>query len=84
MSRKETASKSTGSVNELELVRKDKKTGDFLVKHRQTGNICAIVDTFAEMFPTLEISPANSPFFYFCKVPKRILAHVKLCVECFF
>ncbi len=51
MSRSGTESKSTESVNELELVGKDKETGDFLVKHRQTGNICAVVDTFAEMFP---------------------------------
>jgi formylmethanofuran--tetrahydromethanopterin N-formyltransferase len=51
MSLKETGSKSIESENELELVRKDKKTGDLIVKHRQNGNICAIVDTFAEMFP---------------------------------
>jgi formylmethanofuran--tetrahydromethanopterin N-formyltransferase len=44
-------SKSTGNASELELVRKDKETGDYIVKHRQSGNICAIVDTFAEMFP---------------------------------
>jgi formylmethanofuran--tetrahydromethanopterin N-formyltransferase len=25
--------------------------GSLLVKHRQTGNVCAIADTFAEMFP---------------------------------
>jgi len=51
MSPSKTKSKSSESGNELELVKKDKETGDFLVKHRQTGNICAIEDTFAEMFP---------------------------------
>jgi len=44
-------SRSTENVNELEVVGKDEKTGDIMVKHRQTGNICAIEDTFAEMFP---------------------------------
>jgi hypothetical protein len=33
----------------------------------ENGNVCEIVDTFAEMFARLEISPANSPFFW-CKI----------------
>lgn len=66
MSPSEMESKSTESVNELELVGRDKETGDFLVKHRQTGNICAIVDTFAEMLPRMEISPAKPPFLSAC------------------
>jgi len=49
MSQTGTKSKSTGNVNDLEVTGKDKK-GNFLVKHRQSGNICTIVDTFAEMF----------------------------------
>ena len=28
----------------------------------ENGNVCKIVDTFAEMFTRLEISPANSLF----------------------
>jgi len=35
----------------LELIGRDEATGDFIVKHRQTGNISRIMDTFAEMFP---------------------------------
>ena len=34
----------------LELIGRDEATGDFIVKHRQTGNISRIMDTFAEMF----------------------------------
>jgi len=59
MSPNKTKSKSSESENELELVKKDKETGDLVVKHRQRGNICAIEDTFAEMFPMLETSPDN-------------------------
>jgi len=51
MSRKEKTSKSSESANELKVVRHDKKAGEFVVKHRQTGNISRVVDTFAEMFP---------------------------------
>ncbi|MDI6691257.1 MAG: hypothetical protein QME50_05245 [Candidatus Bathyarchaeota archaeon] len=29
----------------------------------ENGNTCEIVDTFAEMFPMLVISPAKFPFF---------------------
>ncbi len=50
MSSSETESKSIENANELELIGKDKE-GNFLVKHRQTRNICTIMDTFAEMFP---------------------------------
>jgi len=50
MSLSEKESKSTANENELELVRKDKE-GNLIVKDRQTGNISAIVDTYAEMFP---------------------------------
>ena len=67
MSRKETASKSTASENErLEVVKKD-KAGDFVVKHHPTGNILTIVDTFAEMFPTLVTSPTVQPSFLLAK-----------------
>ncbi len=51
MSPSKTESKSIESKNELEVIRITKKTGDIMVKHHQSGNICAIVDTFAEMFP---------------------------------
>ncbi|MEA2090075.1 MAG: formylmethanofuran--tetrahydromethanopterin N-formyltransferase [Thermoproteota archaeon] len=51
MSQSEMESRSTGSESELEVLRQDKQTGDFIVKHRQSGNISRIVDTFAEMFP---------------------------------
>jgi formylmethanofuran--tetrahydromethanopterin N-formyltransferase len=49
MSQGETESKSTASENELEIV--ERGEGWFKVQHRQTGNICTIMDTFAEMFP---------------------------------
>jgi formylmethanofuran--tetrahydromethanopterin N-formyltransferase len=51
MSRKEKTSKSSESANELEVIKYDKKAEEFVVKHRQTGNISRVVDTFAEMFP---------------------------------
>jgi formylmethanofuran--tetrahydromethanopterin N-formyltransferase len=44
-----TESRSTASENELEVVERGKDW--FKVKHRHTGNICTIMDTFAEMFP---------------------------------
>lgn len=56
MSQKEMESKSTGSESELEVV--ECGEGWFKFQHRQTGNICTIMDTFAETSPTLEISPA--------------------------
>jgi len=49
MSRSAMESKSTGSESELEVV--ERGEGWFKVKHRQGGNICTIMDTFAEMFP---------------------------------
>jgi formylmethanofuran--tetrahydromethanopterin N-formyltransferase len=50
MSTVTTESRSAEDLNRIELVGKDKE-GSFLVKHRKTGNTCAIADTFAEMFP---------------------------------
>lgn len=51
MSQSEMGSRSTERENEwLEIIEKDKETGDFIVKHHPTGNICSIVNTFAEMF----------------------------------
>ena len=49
MSRNERESGSTGSANELNVV--ERGDGWFKVQNRQTGNICTIMDTFAEMFP---------------------------------
>ena len=49
MLKKETGSRSAGGATEQEVV--DHGEGWFKVQHRQTGNICAIMDTFAEMFP---------------------------------
>jgi formylmethanofuran--tetrahydromethanopterin N-formyltransferase len=51
MSQSETKSKSTERENELEVIKYDKKTEEFVVKHHPTGNILTIVNTFAEMFP---------------------------------
>ncbi len=51
MSQSETESRSTERENErLEIIKEDKDTGDFIVKHHPTGNICSVVNTFAEMF----------------------------------
>jgi len=50
MSLKETALKSTGSGNNIEVLGYDEKEKLFKVRDRETGNICAIVDTYAEMF----------------------------------
>lgn len=44
-----TESRSTGSETGLQVT--EQAEGWFKVQHRQTGNICTIVDTFAEMFP---------------------------------
>jgi hypothetical protein len=49
MPRNEIESKSTASENELKIIGKDEKTGDVMVKHCQTGNICAIRDAFADI-----------------------------------
>jgi len=62
MSQSEMESKSTGSESELEVV--ERGEGWFKVQHRQGGNICTIMDTFAEMFSRMEISPANPLFFH--------------------
>jgi hypothetical protein len=49
-------SRSAENLNQIELMGKDKE-GSFLVKHRQTGNTCAIADTFAEMSALMAMSP---------------------------
>jgi formylmethanofuran--tetrahydromethanopterin N-formyltransferase len=41
--------KSTGSESEFQVVERGEEW--FKVQHRQTGKICIITDTFAEMFP---------------------------------
>ncbi len=41
----------TTTENKLEIVNYDDKTKTFAVKSPQTGHICKIDDTFAEMFP---------------------------------
>lgn len=52
MSQSETESKSTENESELEVIGKENgpEGEEFIVKHRQTGNISRIVNTFAEMF----------------------------------
>jgi len=50
MSPKEMETKSTGKENSF-IVTGKTESGDFIVKDRESGNICTIVDTFAEMFP---------------------------------
>lgn len=50
MSQKETESKSSGNESKLEVIKKE-DNGDIIVKHKESGNICTIEDTFAEMFP---------------------------------
>ena len=52
MPQSEMESKSIANENELKVIRKEKgpEGEEFIVKHRETGNICAIIDTFAEMF----------------------------------
>jgi len=49
MSPKETESKSTEKESNLKVIKKD-DNGNFIVKDLENGNICTIVDTFAEMF----------------------------------
>lgn len=49
MPRSETELKSIGNESKIEVLRKD--GNDIIVKHHPSGNICAIEDTFAEMFP---------------------------------
>jgi len=48
MSPKEMETKSTGKENSL-IVTGKTESGDFIVKDRESGNICTIVDTFAEI-----------------------------------
>jgi len=57
MSPKEMESKSTEKESRLEVIKKD-DNGNFIVKDRESGNICTIEDTFAEMFPFVATSPA--------------------------
>ena len=49
MSSKDTVSKSSGKESNLKVIER-KDNGDFIVK-TESGNICTIEDTFAEMFP---------------------------------
>ena len=49
MSPNEKAPKSTANASELQIV--ERGDGWFKVQHRQGGNICTIMDTYAEMFP---------------------------------
>jgi hypothetical protein len=68
MSPKGTGSKSTASESErLEVIKHDKEAGEFVVRHHPTGNISRVVDTFAEMFPTLATSPTVQPSFLLAK-----------------
>ena len=43
-----------------------KENNDFTVKDSESGHVLKIVDTFAEMFGRVEISPAKSLFFLVC------------------
>lgn len=47
MSPKEMETKSTGKENSL-IVTGKTESGDFIVKDRESGNICTIQDTYAE------------------------------------
>jgi formylmethanofuran--tetrahydromethanopterin N-formyltransferase len=50
MSAKKKETDSTKKETNLEVIKKD-DNGNFIVKDPETGNICTIEDTFAEMFP---------------------------------
>jgi len=50
MSQNETKSKFSGNESKLEVIKKE-DNGDIIVKHKESGNICTVEDTFAEMFP---------------------------------
>jgi formylmethanofuran--tetrahydromethanopterin N-formyltransferase len=50
MSTARTESKPLRNSDQIELIGKNNE-GSLLVKHLQTGNTCAVADTFAEMFP---------------------------------
>lgn len=41
----------TSNKKKLEILKYDDETKAFMVKSSKTGNVCTIVDTFAEMFP---------------------------------
>jgi formylmethanofuran--tetrahydromethanopterin N-formyltransferase len=47
----QSGTESRSIVNESELAVVERGEDWFKVQHRQTGNICTILDTFAEMFP---------------------------------
>ena len=64
MSQTEKASKSTASESSLEILDYNEKEKLFTVKDVETGNICTILDTFAEMFSRVDISPAQPHFFW--------------------
>lgn len=49
MSTAKTESKTLRNSDQIELIGKNNE-GSFVVKHLQTGNTCAVADTFAEMF----------------------------------
>jgi len=50
MSQTEKTSKSTANESSLEILDYNEKEKLFTVRDRETGNICTILDTFAEMF----------------------------------
>jgi hypothetical protein len=56
-----TESRSKANESRLEVLGYDDKDEAFIAKS-PTGNTLEISDTFAEMFPLMEISPAYSPF----------------------
>ena len=70
MSQSEMESKSIANENELKVIRKEKgpEGEEFIVKHRETGNICAIIDTFADTCSRNEMAHSvlgKTPFFLF-------------------
>jgi|GEM_PF-4506479 len=68
MSQTEKASKSTANESSLEILDYNKTEKLFTVRDSETNNICQIVDTFAEMFGRVDISPAQSHFSEFCAI----------------
>lgn len=63
MSLNESKPESIQVTDNLELTGKA-DDGSLLVRHRLTGSVCAIADTFAEIFSVMEISPAQSLFLF--------------------
>jgi hypothetical protein len=59
-----TEPRSTASKSNLEVTGYNDKEKTFIVKS-QNANTLKISDTYAEMFPLMETSPAQSPFFYY-------------------